>query len=257
MRENLLITFGCSWTYGVGVGYIKGMSSENYLAIAQDEVRNNRWSYRGILCDTLGFDNLNFAQGKMSNQAQFFRAKRYFGGGEFLKDQQRYKQIFVLHAITSTARNFFFDIETKMVSHVKYDDGSKFSEFMLKHSYDHEFEVEQLKTEMYMWNTFYKAVNVKNIWVDTFNHHKYSANIDNLLASTSEHRDLMSQLCIINNKSLPNNNNSYHKSSWVVDDDRVAALVSCDILNPISYHPTKQGHQQIASILQPILESWL
>lgn len=254
MREHLLITLGCSWTYGVAVGYNKGMSSEDHKDIAWDPDICNRWSYRGILCDTLGLDNLNFSGGRQSNQSQFFHAKQYFGSDKFLIDQQKYKQIFVLHATTSTARNFFFDIETNMIRHVKYNDGCKFSEFMLKHSYDHEFEVNQLETEMCMWNTFYKAVDVKNIWVDTFNHHKYSANIDNLLASTSQHRDLLSQLCIINNKSFPSNNNSYHKSNWVIDDDRVAALVDCDILNPISCHPTKQGHQQIANIIQPILE---
>jgi len=126
---------------------------------------------------------------------------------------------------------------------------------MLKHSYDHNFEIEQLRIEMNLWNRFYKSVELKNLWIDTFNHHNYSSNIDNLLDSTLSQRDLMSKLCIVNNITFEGG--PYHKSSWEIDDDRVLGLVNCNILNPISKHPTKKGHEQIASILQPVLQSLL
>ena len=66
-----LLTFGCSWTKGVGIPYEKGMSKEEYL-----EVRSSRWdlmdkhSFRGILSERLGYENINYASGGSSNQRQ-------------------------------------------------------------------------------------------------------------------------------------------------------------------------------------------
>lgn len=255
MNENLLITFGCSWTYGVGVGYTIGMPLEEYMQIAWDKKICDRWSYRGEISTSLHLDNLNFAAGGNSNQIQFYYAKKYFGSDQFLRDQKTYKKIIVLHAITSTARNFFFDLEIGSIRHVGYGEQNKFAEFMVKHSYDPNFEIEQLEIEMNFWNRFYKSTGINHLWVDTFNHHNYNSSINNFL-SGSTNRDLMSQLCVINNVSLVDTN-SYHRSAWKVDDPRVSALINCNVLNPISKHPTQQGHQQIAKIIQPIVKSLL
>lgn len=32
MFDALLITFGCSWMYGVGVNYTKGMNRDEFIA---------------------------------------------------------------------------------------------------------------------------------------------------------------------------------------------------------------------------------
>ena len=253
MNKTLLITFGCSWTQGVGVGYTVGMNRDQYKKIAWDTRLCDINSYRGILSRQLNIDNLNFAQGGNSNQAQFYAAKKYFASKHFLNYQKNYKKIIVLHAITSTARNFFFDLETHSSCHVKYDLDDKFSKFMVKHSYDHNFEVTQLNIEMRFWNVFYRSLGIKNIWVDTFNHHDYESDIDNLVDGRPQ-RDLLSQLCIKNNAQLPDKK-TYHLSSWVDDDNRIADLVKIGMLNPISYHPTQAAHQQIADLLEPKLKS--
>lgn len=255
MNETLLITFGCSWTYGAGVGYQPGMTQEEYKKIAWDSNICDQWSYRGLLCKQLDMTNLNFAHGQSSNQAQFYYAKKYFGSEEFSHAQKFYKKIIVLHAITSTARNFYFDSNLNKIRHVKYDVDIDFSKFMINNFYSHDFEVQQLAIEMNFWNVFYSSVGIKNIWVDTFNHHNYNTHIDNLL-DYENCRDLLSQLCVKNNIAVVNKN-QYHKSNWIVDDDRVKNMIDCGMLNPISKHPTKQGHQQLADIISPVLKSLL
>jgi|694.fasta_scaffold98193_2 hypothetical protein len=253
MNKNLLITFGCSWTYGVGVGYQIEQSTAVYNSIAWNSDICGTKSFRGVLSKNFALDNKNFAHGGSSNQAQFNYAKRYFSKIDFKCDQETYDKIIVLHAITSTARNVFFDLDTMSVLHCKYNMPNKFSEFMVKHSYDHNHEVQQLEVEMNFWNVFYKSMGVKNIWVDTFNHHLYHQPIDNMIDIPD--RDLMSQLCLRNN--MKNVDNNYHYSNWVVDSNRVAFLVDIGLLNPISHHPTEKAHIQIADFIAPMIESRL
>jgi len=253
MNDYLLITFGCSWTAGVGVGYVNGMDLAEYKKIAwQPDICDNQ-SYRGLLCAQLGMQNLNFAHGASSNQAQFYYAKRYFGSDNFSRDKAIYKKIIVLHAITSTARNFFFDATTQELRHVKYDQKDETAKFMLRHHYDHDFEIQQLQVEMNFWNAFYKSMGISNLWVDTFNHHAYDIPIDNLVDLLPQ-RDLMSQMCV--GRQIPLINYvTHHKSSWKIDDYRVAKLIDCGLLNPISMHPTVQGHLEIAQLLEPIIRT--
>jgi hypothetical protein len=255
MNKNLLITFGCSWTFGVGVGYQYGQNEKEYLDIAWDKSTCDTKSFRGILSKNFGLDNKNFAHGGSSNQAQFKYAKKYFGSSDFLQDQKTYEKIVVLHAITSTARNVFFDVQSKSEAHLKYYYPHQITKFLVKYLYDHAYEVEQLTDEINFWNFFYKSVGIKNIWVDTFNHHHYRLPIDNMIMANESDRDLLSQLCVKNNfKDFDRN---YHYSAWRMDSNRVAFLVGNGLLNPISNHPTEQGHIQIAEFIAPVLESKL
>ena len=255
MNKNLLITFGCSWTLGVGVGYQSGQSEKEYRNIAWDTGICNTKSFRGTLSKNFELDNKNFSHGGSSNQAQFKYAKKYFGGSDFLQDQKTYEKIIVLHAITSTARNVFFDAQSKSEVHLKYNQSHYISKFIVKYFYDHDYEVEQLTNEMGFWNVFYKALGIENIWVDTFNHHQYSRSIDHMIMANDDNRDMLSQLCVRN--SFQDFDKNYHYSDWNIDSDRVTFLVANGLLNPISNHPTEQGHIQIAEFIAPVLESKL
>jgi hypothetical protein len=57
----------------------------------------------------------------------------------------------------------------------------------------------------------------------------------------------MSLLAIEN--GFVDHDNKMHNSSWTVDSNRVKFLVDIGLLNPISQHPTVEGHQNIAKIL--------
>jgi len=259
MSKKLLITFGCSWTYGVGAIWYPGIAHKTYTSFAWNPEACFKYSYRNLLCQDLGLENKNFSEGASSNQRQFRYAKEYFGSDQFKQDLDTYDQIIVLHAITSTSRNEFFSIKYNQLINILYTMEEKkvsmytdfigmFAKFMVMNSYDHNNEINQLVTEIKFWNTFYKSFNIKNIWVDTFNHHEYNYDIPNLMGSDLIRRDLMSQLAIEN--GITGMDNNYHNSVWEIDSDRVDFLVKKQILNSISMHPTQEGHKQICKIIK-------
>lgn len=246
--KRALITFGCSWTSGIGVGYRPGMSKEEFQKIAWDKQFTNPLSFRGIISREYGFDNISFAYGGSSNQMQFRLAKEFFVSSQFDELRKNYEDIVVLWTITSTARNEMFSIEKNSLYNFKYDEtDTNLVQAIAKFSYNHDHEVKMLTTEMLFWNDYFKHKGLKNIWLDMFNHHNYSIDIKNLIGNESNCRDMLSQLCIKNGfKDIDKN---YHKSSWHIDSNRVSFLVDCGVLNPISKHPTELGHRQITELI--------
>jgi hypothetical protein len=77
----------------------------------------------------------------------------------------------------------------------------------------------------------------------------------NLMFADQNPRDFMSLLCIKN--GFENIDQKYHVSGWQADTNRVDCLVNQGILNPISLHPTKQGHVQITDIMTDSVASLL
>ena len=176
MSDNLLITFGCSWTYGVGVGYTHDMNKEQYREIAWDNDLANRDSFRGILSKKHNYKNKNFSYGGSSNQKQFRLAKEYFGSLEFLENIKYYDRIIVLWGITSIYRNELFDTLSNTYKNFFYnrDNISKFQREYFKNVFDEENALDELVTEILFWNNFFHANNIENYWFDTFNHHNYA-----------------------------------------------------------------------------------
>ena len=250
--KTLLVTFGCSWTFGVGAGYQSNMSDSEYKTIAWDVGLANKLSYRGVLSSEFDFDNISFAAGGSSNQKQFRLAKTFFPTAEF----KQYSNVIVLWAITSTARNELYSLEQNKLVNFKYEqDELKLTKALVKWSYNHDHEVAQLATEMLFWNDYFKSKNIKNLWLDTFNHHSYPKSIHNLVGNDTNPRDMLSQLALTN--GMTDLDSNYHLSSWSVDSNKIPFLVKQGILNPISNHPTALGHQQIANLLKPHLENLL
>ena len=256
MKNTLLITCGCSWTFGVGVGYTPNMTKEEYRNVAWDITVCNRDSFRGILSNKYGLETLNFAHGQASNQRQFRLIKNYLASKSGLKARDEYN-IVVLHGITSTARNEMYINEFNSLKNFKYDDPafSLWSNIIVKHFYDHNNEVSILANEMNFMNTYYDACGIKNIWFDTFNHHDYPINVNNLLEPGHQYRDLLSSLAV--KFGFNDFEKEYHKSSWVADSSRIKFLLEQGLVNPHSLHPTKQGHIEIADIIGKQLEQIL
>jgi hypothetical protein len=183
-----LITFGCSWVYGVGVNYDKSMqfNPEIWQVDAWNSSICNQLSFRGILSKRYNFDNINFSQGASSNQRQFRLAKTFFNSKKFQELQDTGAEIIVLWGITSTARNEIYMAGLNKVENFMYNSIASFGkktklesiicEFFAKYIYRHEQEVFMLAHEMSHWNMFFKSLGIKNYWYDTFNHHDYSIN---------------------------------------------------------------------------------
>jgi len=310
--KTLLVTFGCSWTYGVGAGYKPGMTENEYRQTAWDSTICDKLSWRGLLSDRYKLFNRNFALGGSSNRAQERLARQYITSYTFQEDQKTFDKIIILWGITSTTRNEMFSLQKNKLDSFFLTDGTDLSKSLLKLSYNHDFEVWDLAQKMRFWNLLFTGLNIKNLWFDTFNHHDYnitqpgldnvedvydqvkgpswpswqsfcegSDKIDNeilkeimdtnlwpfwnyrrqsmddlnLLFADQNPRDLMSLLCIKN--GFENIDQNYHVSGWRADTNRVDYLVKKGILNPLSLHPTKQGHVQISNIIADSIESLL
>jgi hypothetical protein len=273
---RLLITFGCSWTFGVGAGYIPGMDESTYKKIAWNDYIANRYTFRGLLSKKYDLINKNFASPGSSNQKQFRLAKLFFNTTKLDQLHKEFDQIFVMWGITSTARNELFLIEENTLTNFSYNDKSRLAKSLVKLSYDHNYEVSSLATEMLHWNTFFAGNNIKNIWFDTFNHHNYNnieyykkqydgsyvdkseflthagPEINNLLFKNNNNRDLLSQLAINHGMIIPNND--FHRSDMEIDSVRVTHLIDRNILDPYTYHPTRLGHAELADILSNGIE---
>jgi hypothetical protein len=252
--KRLLITFGCSWTYGVGVGHEPGMLFDKYREIAWKENICTQLSFRGLLSKKYGFENRNFSSGGSSNQRQFRYAKEFFPSDDFKKQQSEFDQIIVLWGLTSTARNELYFNSCNREENFFYSSDTAESKAMTKYFYNHEYEVAQLLTNIRFWNDYFESKNINNLWFDTFNHHEYGqSTVENLMFAQENPRDLLSKLAI-NNGQLDIDNN-YHTSCWKIDSNRIEYLVNIGVLNPHSLHPTQQGHAQISEMLAPCIES--
>lgn len=177
MTNKLLITFGCSWTYGVGIGFTPGMSESEFLNISHDQHLANQFSFRGLLCKQFNFDNINFSAGASSNQKQFRLAKQYFSSNKFLKDIETYSEVIVLWGITSLYRNELYSNSYDNLVNFRYGKKStldkKFIAQYFKHVFDETNELRELSLEILFWDNFFRGYNIKNYWFDTFNHNDY------------------------------------------------------------------------------------
>jgi len=332
MKKTLLITFGCSWVYGVGVNYEEGMSREDYQLNAWNPELCDEYSFRGLIKKNLNIDTKNFSLGGSSNQMQFREAKQYFFSQQFIDHKDSYDNIIVLWGITSTARNEFYSVEDKTFLNVLYNtffdkfdplaksitkknydlikrpnwpswedynnlnldnidletlkqiviseklhlrDMQKSTTFrhLLEHifgkfSWDVDAAIYELSLEIKLFNSFFESSNIKFLWYDLFNHHDYKKSfkkfvdpraewfeLKNFLQYDNKSRDILS-LILKNNNSFVKDI-AYHLSEWKDDNKKINMGVKKKLLNPISFHPTKLGHVEIAKVLQPEIERFV
>ena len=243
-----LITFGCSWTKGIGIPYEKGMSKKEYLEVrrTQEDVMDKH-SFRGILSERLGFENINFATGGSSNQRQERFATEYFnthspedtvvlwgitsiGRNEVMIDGERYN-------IKGGSNQFHEWRKPKLRSHVRY---------YYEHFYDEKNEIERLGNAMIHWNKFFEAYHIPNLWFQTFNTYEFPQKIDRLLPI-----DLLTHITHYYDIE------DIHESSWRIDSKRIERAEYKGLVNPYSLHPTKETHIKLADILEKPLRKIL
>jgi len=178
MTKVNLITFGCSWTFGIGGCYTPGQSKADFRAQATSHQSLDN-AFRAKLSEKYDLDNeYNFAYGGNSNQRNFRLAR------EFFHNYNNDKKTIVLWGITSTARTEVWDNLTNEYQSLQFDAtrtsdrNAELAKIIASNFYDHENEVESLQFEMHLWNNYFKHNNIEIIWFDTFNTHAYGIQID-------------------------------------------------------------------------------
>jgi len=239
-----LVTFGCSWTKGVGIPYEKGMSREKYEEVRPSvNAPQERWemmnklSFRGILAERLNMQNINYSSGGSSNQLQERFATEYF-------NQHISKDTVVLWGITSITRNELTINGIRKNFH--YGNSlDEYQQYYVDHFYDERTEIERLGNAMIHWNKFFEGHNIPNLWFQTFNTYKFPQKIDRLLP-----RDLLTNLT----RPMLRDN---HSSQWNIDSKRIREAKDKGLVNPYSLHPTKETHILIADMLEKPLREIL
>lgn len=160
---------------------------------------------------------------------------------------------YVIWFITSTARKEFYNATIRQFQNEMLNDAEIpiMKSFTVDY-YDHDYEVERIAQQMVLWNSYFKMNNIKNIWIDTFNHHHYPIKIDNLLTFDSGLNDLMSNMCI-SNGFIPSNLEN-HLSAWDADEERSKFLTEKGLLTKQTAHPNITGHKLIADMLIPKIQ---
>ena len=231
-----MITFGDSWVRGIGAVYREGMSMDEFKEIIWDESEH---CFRRLISNQLGPENLNQSVGGSSNQTQFRKALELFFGND--KIELKGTDI-VLWGITSVYRTELWNNKKSCWESIFLPDpGSAVSKILSTQHHDPHEETIILGHQMQLWNKYFRSMNVRNYWFNVFNDHTWNISIDNLLFEKSS---LLSML--IDDQG---ENDSYHKSTWLDEDKKITIAKQMKLVNPISGHPTKEGHRLIAEIL--------
>ena len=259
-----LVSFGCSWTFGVGLAWEPGFTQEEYAVSKKNTAIADEYSFRGILADEFGLEHKNYSVGGSSNQRQFRHAEQFnFKEGDI-----------VLWGITSTARNeiyvdskgvykgYFYNHATtckeypEITSGEKYIDGDmcRMIKMTVKHWYNHKEEVRRLYYRIRHYNDYFKCKGIKVLWYDTLNHHNYPEVPDNMLYGDEEYRDLLSRLARLNGFNQLDDKYHFSWSKGFNDCGRIDFISKNGIANPFSGHPTKEGHRQLADMIRPFVK---
>jgi len=234
MKE--LITFGCSWTYGVGVNYINGINEQNFKNKAWNSNLCNNLSFRGLLSKKLNFKNINFSVGGSSNQTQFHRAQCFFPSFDNLNDA------IVLWGITSIYRYELYNTKDKVWQSYNLNTTNTTNKIILQNHFDEDAEIKRLEEQILFYNDYFKFKKIKNYWFNTYNKHSFQSNIENLLF---DGKDLLS---ILINDFEPNSN--YHLSGWIDTDRKIQKAKDIGLVNPFSLHPTQEAHKILADVFE-------
>ena len=252
---NALITFGCSWTVGMGSWYDPDkhakMSKEEYGEYqnrGKGKQLKSEYCFRTLLARKHNYVNLNYSKPASPNSKQFRRAEEYFN----TDDYKKYDNVIVIWGLTSTARMELWSLKIKRYdNYFMTDDRQDLTNILRKNHYDHDIEVKRLSTQIQHWDKYFNMIGVKNYWFDTFNHHDYDYKSSNMIMGDENPRDLMSSLC--KSQGLSFKEDSYHFSDWKLDSGRIKFLLKKNLVNPISHHPNKQAHILLADIIDKFI----
>tara|TARA_B100002019_G_scaffold221706_1_gene194573 strand:- start:4871 stop:5704 length:834 start_codon:yes stop_codon:yes gene_type:complete len=255
-----LLTLGCSWVKGVGSQYDSDNPSDkkSYQKYCQGD---DTWKYafRTILAQKYGLQNVNIACAGASNSNQSRSLKKYL-------HKNTLDDTIVMWGVTSIYRMelFFNHIDRYWCFQPTQENyknvygpnwcGPK--EFFRQHFKERDAK-RTLADDVYVWQQYFDALGVPQIWFDTLNVNHY---IGGLYKEFNKlpydcNQDLLSQLAY--KTGWNPKDDKYHFSDWEADCDRIEHLKREKVVNPHSFHPTRQGHQQIAEILDPILKDCL
>jgi len=261
-KKTLLITLGCSWTFGEGAGCEPGMSLKEYDKIRYSSDYAWEFGWRRYVVEHFDVDHVNLGESGSSNQRQLHYAKNYFLSSKFAKDYKSHEHVIVLWGITTLRRNFMYFKDSKMYENIflkeenvfqtKWNTNKdKMTKALYKYCYDDDVALREVQSDILHWNQYFKLYpKIKNFWFDIFGSKHYTVKIRNFIDIDKPKRDLLYQIC--------KNHLSGEVEKWKIegrenyDPNFLDKYSTCfgyaeehDLVNPYSFHPYKTGYKFI------------
>mgnify|MGYP001185686553 CR=1 FL=1 len=257
-----LVTFGDSWTKGCGVGYVDGMSKEEYKKIFNNKEICDKYAYRTVLAEKWGCKNINFACMASSNMRQFRHAMEYFKSKpkrrtivlwatttlfrhevwmnkRKKKGDKGYVNLVYLHEYNLHSLDNKVRDKTDGFNHILEHAKVNIHDHIINHV-DKDNLLKILCDQMDHWNLFFDSLGIENYWIDTHHHHNYTNANSRILFNDKPRRDLLSMLLQDNEARLTPEGDEY---------ERRKKAVELGLVIPYSGHPTKESHIKIADMI--------
>ena len=259
-----LLTLGCSWVKAIGASYdnTKKYTRDEYRKFSFDN-EQRKYSFTTLLCKKYKLDHVDISAGGAANNSQARKLKRYLLANDL-------NDTIVMWGITSIYRDEMYFTDTK--KHHSFQPNQKVDlrktgrsnwcgpkEHFNLH-FDEEMAISLLTSDICHWQKHFELAGCEQMWFDTLNTITYAEYRGHSLHKPfcempyPCNKDLLSQLAYKNGWDPVDD--KYHSSDWRADCDRIKLLEQKGVVNPYSFHPTRQGHEQIAEILDPIFEKY-
>ena len=277
-KKTLLITLGCSWTFGEGAGCEPDMSAKEYEKIRYSSDYAWEFGWRRYVVEHFDVDHVNLGESGSSNQKQFHYAKNYFLSSKFAKDYKSHEHVIVLWGITTLRRNFMYFKDSKMYENIFLKEENvfqtrwntnkdKMTKALYKYCYDDDVALREVQSDILHWNQYFRLYpKIKNFWYDIFGSKKYTTKIKNFIDCDKPKRDLLYQIC--------KNHLGEEVEKWKIegrenyDPNFLDKYSTCfgyaeehGLVNPYSFHPYKTGYKFIGDyfikFLTPHIEDGL
>jgi len=258
VKDAVLITFGCSWTFGEGSGYQDGMTLDQYKKIQLDSNICWKYGWRKKVVEHFKFkDHINFGEGGSSNDKQFRLAKQFFVSKQFKDLYNKTKNIVVLWGVTSVTRYDFWIKDKNKYEHIflkspegknwdptEYGESSDWIAYYInKYCHWEPTRVRELELEFLYWNQYFKLLGIKNFWYDTFCSFNYKIELSNFFNIRKKRRDLLALIA-----------DNHGKTIFDFGFDDFDYALKNNLINPYSFHPKKEGYRLISNHIIDTLE---
>ena len=262
-----LITLGCSWVFGIGsyfdaenpvdrVTYNTTFRKGSAYRQSGEEFEDDT-CWRNKLCDELNLTNINLSRGGSSNQSQFRRATKYFAENEV-----DWQNTVVLWGITSIYRDELWFNRLKSYSSVAFSQANidptnrlrekKRTGFDTYAHFEEHFDekvfMTELKNNILHWQHYLDLLGVPYAFYETLN-------TTGAISNPALEEDMCTTLA--RRSGWRGKKDKFHFSDWFDDCNRIQRLMEIGMVNPYSFHPTRQGNLDIVKFMKPIVEKML
>ena len=160
------------------------------------------------------------------------------------------ENVAVLWSITDLYRTEYWSQKRKQYKNIVFSSevADDYAKFYINDVFDPRQKQLELAYQIRHWQIIFQHLGIKDYWIDLFNNNDYRGIVDldrfifpgsNLLSDMT--RTL--GLDISDDQHYINHNNS------VMSSKRQEILESQGLINPVTHHPTEQGHSMISEML--------